>query len=76
MLLVLVDLSAAFDTIDHNLLIERLRDEADLTDTTFRWVKSFLSGRIQAVKINSNVSSVVPLSTEGPKDLFSVPVFS
>ena len=66
-LLVLLDLSAAFDTIDHNLLIERLRVEAGLTETTLRWVQSYLSDRIQAVKINNSVSSDVPLSTGVPQ---------
>ena len=66
-LLVLLDLSAAFDTIDHNLLITRLREEAGLTETTLRWVQSYLSDRIQAVKINNSVSSDVPLSTGVPQ---------
>ena len=48
-LLVLLYLSAAFDTIDHNLLIERLRDEAGLTETTLRWVQSYLNDCIQEV---------------------------
>ena len=67
MLLVLIDLSAAFDTIDHNLLIERLRDEAGLKETTLRWVQFYLSDRVQAVKINNRVSSDVPLSTGVPQ---------
>ena len=66
-LLVLLDLSAAFDTIDHNLLITRLREEAGLTETTLRWVQSYLSDRIQAVKINNSVSSDVPLTTGVPQ---------
>ena len=42
---VLLDLSAD-DTIDDNLLIERLREEAGLTETTLRWVQSYLSERV------------------------------
>ena len=71
-LLVLLDLSAAFGTIDHNLLIERLRDEAGLTETTLRWVQSYLSDRIQAVKINNSVCLLMcHYLWECPKDLFS-----
>ena len=66
-LLVLFDLSAAFDTIDHNLLIERLREEAGLTETKLQWVQSYRIDRIQAVKINNSVSSDVPLSTGMPQ---------
>ncbi|XP_048735849.2 uncharacterized protein LOC125651324 [Ostrea edulis] len=73
MLLVLLDLSAAFDTIDHTLLLEILREEVGLTDTALRWVQSYLSGRIQAVKINSSVSSDVPLSTGESQGSVSVP---
>ena len=60
-LLVLLDLSAAFDTIDHGILLERLEYAFGLTDSALSWMKSYLSERQQAVVINGTVSE--------PKDL-------
>ena len=54
--LVLLDLSAAFDTIDHTILIERLRTTFGYDGTVLNWFKSYLSDRTQSVFIN-NVSS-------------------
>ena len=60
-ILVLLDLSAAFDTIDHELLIERLHSDFGLRDNVLSWFKTYLQDRTQAVKINDIYSSAVPL---------------
>ncbi|KAL6458609.1 hypothetical protein MHYP_G00320810 [Metynnis hypsauchen] len=55
-LLVLLDLSAAFDTIDHNILLERLENMVGISGTALSWFKSYLTERYQFVSVN-NVSS-------------------
>uniref|UniRef100_A0A3B1JTA7 Reverse transcriptase domain-containing protein n=1 Tax=Astyanax mexicanus TaxID=7994 RepID=A0A3B1JTA7_ASTMX len=56
-LLVLLDLSAAFDTIDHTILLERLENMVGVTGTALSWFKSYLNGRYQFVRINDMSSS-------------------
>ena len=49
--LVLLDLSAAFDTIDHKILLERLENYFGITGTALRWIKSYLTNQSQRVII-------------------------
>ena len=65
--LVLLDLSAAFDTIDHCILFERLKDSFGFDGTVLNWLKSYLTDRTQCVKINDKFSSELPLSFGVPQ---------
>ena len=60
-LLTLLDLSAAFDTIDHSILLERLQTSFGIDGLPLKWVKSYLSNRHQKVKIDNNLSNVLPI---------------
>ena len=51
-IMVLLDLSAAFDTIDHNILLCRLEERLRVGGVALDWIKSYLSNRTQAVYIN------------------------
>uniref|UniRef100_A0A669FAZ4 Reverse transcriptase domain-containing protein n=1 Tax=Oreochromis niloticus TaxID=8128 RepID=A0A669FAZ4_ORENI len=55
--LVLLDLSAAFDTVDHNILLERLEHAVGITGTALQWFVSYLSNRLQFVHVNGESSS-------------------
>ena len=50
-LLVLLDLSAAFDTVDHKLLLTRLVEVARVAEGDLPWFSSFLENRSQIVKL-------------------------
>ena len=56
-ILVLLDLSAAFDTIDHHLLLTRLRTYFNFTETVLQWFSSYLLDRFQQVTISDSTSS-------------------
>ena len=55
-ILVLLDLSAAFDTIDHEVLLNRLNQRFGFRDLAFKWLASYLADRRQSVRIRSAVS--------------------
>ena len=53
--LVLLDLSKAFDSIDHSLLLTKLRS-LGFSNRAVEWFKSYLSGRSQIVHIGTTLS--------------------
>ena len=52
----IVDLSAAFDTVDHALLLNMLQFKYHITGSALKWLKSFLSGRTQRVRVGDGLS--------------------
>lgn len=59
--LTLLDLSAAFDTINHEILLHRLSLCFGFSGVALRWFTSYLSLRTQSVKVNDTLSKAVPL---------------
>ena len=58
---VLLDLSAAFDTVDHNKLLHILEHDIGIVGTSLKWFESFLKGRSQKVKIGEEYSEILEL---------------
>jgi predicted DNA binding CopG/RHH family protein len=56
-LLILLDLSAAFDTIDHEILLTRLEYAFGLKDQALAWMRSYLTDRQQCVVVNGAMSN-------------------
>ena len=55
--LVLLDLSAAFDTVYHDILIRRLKTSYGLSGVVLQWFQTYLIGRRQYVRTGSSASS-------------------
>ncbi len=66
-LLVLLDLSAAFDTIDHDILIDRLQNYTGVRGQALRWFRSYLSDRYHFVYLNGESSQLSPVKYGVPQ---------
>ena len=66
--LVLLDLSPAFDTVDHSLLLARLSTRFGICDQALDWFRSYLSDRTQYVRIQDVSSDVHALPYGVPQD--------
>ncbi len=59
--LILLDLSSAFDTVDHNVLINRLKTYVGIRDVALDWFISYLSNRSFSITFGDASSSRAPL---------------
>jgi hypothetical protein len=73
-LLVSLDMSAAFDTVDHNVLLSRLEEYAGVKGSALQWMRSYLENRSQAVVIDGVVSKQYPLQIGVPQGSVLGPV--
>ena len=64
-ILLMLDLSAALDTIDHDILLSRLCNVYGITGNALDWFRSYITGRIQRVVIEDSVSVAGLWSTTG-----------
>ena len=72
--LVLLDLSAAFDTVDHDILLQRLESSFGIADVAWDWFRSYLSGRRQFVRCGGTRSSPVSMICGVPQGSVLGPV--
>ncbi len=65
--LVLLDLTAAYDTVDHAVLLSRLDHYVDIRGTALEWFRSYLSKRSFSVMIGDLSSSHASLCCGVPQ---------
>ncbi len=73
--LILLDWSAAFDTVNHQILLSTL-SSLDITGIPLRWFKSYLTGRSFRVAWGGEVSKAHQLVTGVPQGSVLGPLFS
>ena len=69
------DMSAAFDTVDHNLLLDILHNRYGITDTALQWYQSYLRPWGMKVCINDAYSSIRTPNYSVPQGVQVVPTF-
>ena len=70
----MIDLSAAFDTIDHGILLTRLQQRYCIDGVALRWMRSYVSERTQSVVINRVSSNETPLISGVPQGSVLAPI--
>ena len=63
----LADPSAAFATVRHDILLDRLKSRLGVTDQTLNWLTSYLSDRTQRVAVNRGLSDTFPFAQRAPQ---------
>ena len=71
----LLDLSAAFDTTDHETLLSRLHHAFEMSDTALSWFRSHLFDRTQVVSVNGIISSPYAIKFGLPQNSVLDPIF-
>jgi hypothetical protein len=73
-LLLLLDLSAAFDTVDHQILLDRLRIHFGIRSSALSWFQSYLNNRKQFVSVGNHKSEPTNLCFGVPQGSVLGPV--
>ncbi len=72
--LLLLDLSAAFDKVDHDILIDRLKDQVGIQGLALDWFSSYLKVRTISVSLRNCSASVMLLTCGVPQGSILGPV--
>lgn len=73
-LLSLLDMSAAFDCVNHDVLLARLHHSYGITDNVHKWFRSYLSNRTQQVSFKNSLSVVSTVKSGVPQGSVLGPV--
>ena len=65
--LIMLDLSSAFDTLDHDVMLDRLEHMFGIEGSALGWIRSYFQGRTQCVSVDGSKSSRVELTFAVPQ---------
>ena len=69
-----IDLSATFDTVDHDILLSVLHDKFSQEETAAQWIESYLRPRNFKVQMNNSLSELIDLPFCVPQGSVAGPV--
>ncbi len=72
--LLLLDLTAAFDTVDHDILIARLKNHVGVQGLALKWFSSYLKDRTFSVSLGDYSSPTAPLVCGVPQGSILGPI--
>jgi hypothetical protein len=70
-----LDLSKAFDSVVHTKLLLKLK-QYGIRDNLYVWIKHFLIGRFQSIKMDDQLSNEVAVVSGAPQGSVLGPIFS
>ena len=73
-ILLLLDLSAAFDTVKHSTLLDKLRINYGIKLTALEWFRSYLTGRLTSVNIGEENSPSIEIDIGVPQGSILGPI--
>ena len=73
-LLLMLDLSAAFDTVDHEIMLHRIRNDFGVTGIVHKWYSSYFSNRSCRVFVSGSYSETLYLDFGVPQGSVTGPL--
>ena len=65
--LILLDLSSAFNTVDHQIMLTVLQQRFGIDGQALKWFRAYLADRSQAVIVNGSCSATSPVDCSVPQ---------
>lgn len=72
--LILLDFSKAFSSVDHSILLSKLREQFGFTECAIKLLQSYLSHRVQQVKLKDDVSKFCEVTSGVPEGSILGPI--
>ena len=73
--LILLDFSAAFDTIDHGILLRRLEERLGFSGLVLAWIRSYFDDRHQFICVKDSTSPTYDIDCGVPQGSVLGPIF-
>ena len=63
----MLDFKAAFDTVNHKILLERLQHDIGISRVPLQWFKSYLTNRSQRIAVQGTLSRLFEIDSGIPQ---------